>query len=337
MPSRRSSSVLFWSSLLWCVGPAAHAQTLITTASSVRLRAEATTESRVLAELPLGTEIVTCDGAADGWLHVETADGRAGWIASALATEVTPERRASVIADLARSRLRRPAETLASRLELVALLERERASALERAPVRGPARERAAALDGGAPTFGDEGAARLELYWWKALEATLEAMPYGAHPSASLDAWLAAHEREVAYHDTKGRYVLKPEALHRAHDRWRGTSAAEDLLWLAVANGYPGECEGLLSCYIARADGAEGEYVRWYPEGRHLDEAMRRLLEQAAWWKLRVEQRYGFEPTLECREITPLLATLRFGVETASHPDRQKMVALIDDVRWRCQ
>jgi hypothetical protein len=315
MSVHRSFVVFVLSLVVFCHARQAGAQSLITSASAVRLRAEASNQSRVVAELPFGTMLMGCDGAADGWLHVETADGRAGWVHGALVIALPESGADTVLDNLIKARLRRKSDGLAPRLELVALIERVHASRPE-----------------------ETRAARLDLQRLQALTMVLEALPFGADPGGDLRTWLADRDRFVVYHDEAGRYILRPEVIRKLHERHRanGAAAAEEILWLLVENGFPGACEGTLTCYIARTDAAEGDYLRWYPEGRHVDAAMRRVMERAAWWKTRVESGLGFDAATECRDIAPLLGAIRFGVETATHPDRQKAVALIDAVRWRC-
>lgn len=316
MSFRRVFLVAVLTAIVPLIAAPAPAQTLITSASAVRLRAQATSESPIVAELPLGTVLAGCDDAADGWLHVETADGRAGWIHGALVVELTGTDADSVVDRLIRARLGRKSDGLGPRLELVAFVER---------------------LQAGTPRGAR--AARLEWRRLQAMTAVLEALPFGAAQAPPATAWLLARERFVTYHDVAGRFILRPEVIRQAHERHRlvDVRSAEEILWMLVENGFPGECEGTLACYVARTDAAEGEYLRWYPEGRHVDAAMRRVMERAAWWKTRVDSRLGFDPETECRDVSPLLATLRFGVGTATHPDRAKAIALIDDVRWRCQ
>lgn len=312
---------VWFASLVWLflvLVPTARAQSLMTSASGVRLRSEPRADARLISELPLGAEIVRCGDVVDGWVRVETKDGRAGFVLASLVIALPPSGGGEAIDDLVRARLRRTTDSLAHKMELAAFVER-----LVPAPP--------------VTTLGPDRASRLEYFKLKAWSAVLEALPFGADPGDVGRAWLTPRTRHFVYDDSRGRYILRPEIIRQAHDRHQRGKSAEDLLWLLVSNGFAGECEGQLACYIGRTDAAEGLYLRLYPEGRHVEVAMRRILERAAWWKSRVETRFGFDPAAECKDITPVLGTLRFGLESARHPDRAKAVALVDEIRWRCQ
>ena len=107
-------------------------------------------------------------------------------------------------------------------------------------------------------------------------------------------------------------------------------------MWLAVSNGFAGECEGVLRCYIGRTDATDAEYLRAYPEGRHVDDVIRRLQERAVWWTSRMTPVYGFNASL-CGELSPMIENLKFAVATATHPDRNATIAGLDEVARRCR
>jgi hypothetical protein len=310
---RRRSFAFLSPLLIAFVTSSASAQTLITTSSAVRLRADAAPDARVVAELPLGTEVSACGAVSNGWREIETGAGARGWIHAALVEDLAPPARVDTIERLARKRLARKTDPLPARLELVALLER---------------------VMGESMTAEQTG--RFALARFRAVGAVIEAMPAGAKPGEKYQAWIDAHAPVIEYHHVTGRYILRAEALLKAHDRHQRASAAEELMWLAVSNGFAGECEGLLRCYIGRTDATDGDYLRAYPEGRHVDDVIRRLQERAAWWTSRMTAVYGFD-TSQCGELAPMIENLKFAVGTATHPDRNATIAGLDEVARRCR
>jgi hypothetical protein len=69
---------------------------------------------------------------------------------------------------------------------------------------------------------------------------------------------------------------LSLEALQDLHQRHRASSSADEIAWVAVEHGLGGECEGYLPCYVELTNQLEAEYLRRHPNGRHVDEAVRR-------------------------------------------------------------
>ncbi|HET9370275.1 MAG TPA: SH3 domain-containing protein [Vicinamibacterales bacterium] len=313
---RRLSFAFLSPLLVTFVHSTASAQTLITTSSSVRLRAAAAADARVVAELPLGTEVSACGAVTNGWREVETAAGIRGWIHGGLVEDLAPPSRVDTIERLIRKRLSRKADPPAARLELAALVERVMSEAAT-----------------------PQQKARMELARLRAVGGVIEALPVGARPGEPFDAWIDAHQALIEYHHVTGRYILRTDAVLKAHARHERSAAtvAEELMWLAVTNGFAGECEGILRCYIGRTDATEGDYLRAYPEGRHVDAVIRRLQDRANWWLSRMTPVYGFEAALQCGELSPMIENLKFAVATASHPDRNGTIARLDEVARRCR
>jgi hypothetical protein len=101
-------------------------RTRITTASSVRLRANPSDRSAIVAILPLGADLVehvtparplteTLDAADRSWVHVRTADGKTGWALAGLTRPTPAGQRFNVVDDLVRRRMIRPDDDFAVR------------------------------------------------------------------------------------------------------------------------------------------------------------------------------------------------------------------------------
>jgi hypothetical protein len=103
----RRLSFAFLSPLLLTFVNTASAQTLITTSSAARVRADAAPDARVVAELPLGTEVSACGAITNGWREIETVSGARGWIHAGLVEDLTPPSRVDTIERLVRKRLAR--------------------------------------------------------------------------------------------------------------------------------------------------------------------------------------------------------------------------------------
>lgn len=178
------------------------------------------------------------------------------------------------------------------------------------------------------------GTATLE--WLKALRAVVEIEEIGAAEKR----WLTAHEDLVFYNEVGGGWMIQGEAIWKAHDRVRGSAAADDIAWLGVTNGLGGECEGYVPCYAYAMDRLEGEYLRRHPQGRHAAEALQRvtkhltnilddLLE-------RPEKSDFLKVPDDCADLLKAARSLRAAVTGAKHERQANTVRLIDRLIRLC-
>jgi hypothetical protein len=119
------------------------------------------------------------------------------------------------------------------------------------------------------------------LDWLRALQNVLKAIPIeradGPH-----HAWLEANQEPLVYDEPGGQWLIRHDVVMSLHAEHAGSAAADEIAWLAVTNGLPGECEGYVPCYASKLDQLEGGYLRAHPTGRHRREAFEKLVELMA-------------------------------------------------------
>ena len=71
----------------------------------------------------------------------------------------------------------------------------------------------------------------------------------------------------MVYSEPAGEWLIVPDVIWKIHDQYRDAAVAEDIAWLAVQNGLPGECEGYVPCDAQGMNTLDGEYLRRYPRG----------------------------------------------------------------------
>jgi hypothetical protein len=318
-------------------------RTRITTASSVRLRANPSDQARVVATLPLGIELLeqqsgtrslseTLDAGNRAWLRVKTPTAE-GWVLAGLTRAVTAGDRLEVSGDIVRRRLARD-DTFANRVEVVDFVERE-----QRRPV-------------------DRGTAgALALYRLQAVQAVLAAVGGGFGPHLTtrgqtnerraspvpegewhqVRSWLAARKDLILFDEPGDEWIVRYDAILAEHDRYRQTAAADDLAWLAATNGLGGECEGDLECYLRSEDLSLGEYLRRHPQGKRVDQALARLAKALSLYRRLVEQPSAFDPKSDCSRVRKPIDALRAAAAGTTSNARDAALAELDDLMWRCR
>ena len=120
--------------------------------------------------------------------------------------------------------------------------------------------------------------ARATLKWLRALQNVLKAIPI-ERASGPHEAWVKANEDLILYSEPAGEWLIRHDLLLVVHADHAKSAVADDIAWLAVENGLPGECEGYIPCYASSLNMLEGEYLRAHPRGAHRQEAFDRIVQ----------------------------------------------------------
>jgi uncharacterized protein YgiM (DUF1202 family) len=245
--------------LLWPVALQSADVRRITNGTNVRLRSAPDTSASIVTEMPVGTELSVLDqgSSADAWFHVRTDDGREGWVLGRLTTSVDAEHYEKTIEAIVEAQMKSHLDirgtSFAARVQLFDLIERASLRVSEQ-----------------------EAAARFALYRLRSMRDVLLGIPVGEGQSDPYERWVVSHWDDIFLDSPSGVWLVAPEYTLKLHERHRAATAADDIAWFYAGTG-GGECEGNLPCYIGRADGSEGEYLRLHPGGRHSDEATANL------------------------------------------------------------
>jgi Bacterial SH3 domain len=306
--------------LLWVVAIAAPAmsQTLITSASNVRLRSAPGTDAAAVAMLPLGTELsITSPDRIDGWIPVRTLreEEQQGWVDGSLTLPVAAATYPGVVAGLIAARLAREGDEFSARVELLDLIE----SVLRR-------------------DWSPDDAAHLELQRLLALQGVLRTIPGSrSRWEEPVREWVASRSDEIRYNEPGGQWLIRREIILALDDEYRSTDAADEIAWFAVTNGLGGECEGHLVCYMQWVDMLQGEYLRREPDGRYVEEAAARVRWVAG---LRTSAAglgpYYFSPPSECGALAAVITSLEKAVRDSSVAGRVELVGQLRETLTLC-
>lgn len=120
---------------------------------------------------------------------------------------------------------------------------------------------------------GRDAQARFALYRLRSMKNAAAAIEGGRETPSYAETWVDTHRSELVYFESAADWLLNGDVILKVHDTFRDTVAADDIAWLMVENGWAGECEGNVPCYIRWQNHLNGEYLRRHPRGRHTDEA----------------------------------------------------------------
>ena len=185
-----------------------------------------------------------------------------------------------------------------------------------------------------------EPAAHLALLWLRGVKWMLASIPLAQRDGEPHQAWMAQHPELVTYSEPAGEWLIVPDVIWKLHDQYRDAAVAEDIAWLAVQNGLPGECEGYVPCYAHGMNMLDGEYLRRYPRGQHVAEIVDRVkgtLEQAIRLTSEPDGRQFLNPATDCGDLKEPLVALRAAVEgSPAAAERDQTLALADRILKMC-
>lgn len=290
----------------------------ITAATNLALRQTPSANANVVAYLPLGTEVTEVGplGLDKTWLHVKLADNREGWLLATLTRLVEPSRRTATVEAIIVDRLGRRGDGPPACIEVVDFIEHESAS------VNDP-----------------QTAARFDLYRLRAVSTVLAAIRLNLGKRDPYMSWLDRHKSLVAYDEPGGRWLLANAAVWQIHDQHPDSAAADEIAWLAVTNGLPGECQGSLVCYVDALNKLDGEYLRRHPTGRHADEAATRIRDAADQIGAGVKAHsvYVFDRTRDCAGLTRSIDALTASISAAACGNRGEVLQSLAGIKSACK
>jgi hypothetical protein len=296
-------------------------QPRITTASNVKVRSSPNTGGEEIGKLGIGTVIEAREpslakdkiaGKEDYWYRVSLPDGKEGWLFGGFTVPFDAAKRAEIYQRIASDRMKIEQPSFSDAADLFRFLS-------------------AAVKEMKTPNE----AAALELARLLALHRAAIAVTIDKQEQEPYKGWLKANETSVLYSEPAGSWFLKSDLLWALRKKYATLPIAERIAWEASQNPVGGECEGYVPCHIARVNMTTGEYMKLYPRGAHVDEALGQIAEEV---KSLVE--YGKDnqdkPTAdERKEAAPEFATLRATLAKITSAKKANVLQLMGQLEGR--
>lgn len=243
----------------------------ITTASAVRLRAEANTSSKVVDTLQIGTVLdetgrsnapQTINGVEEYWYKVAAPGGKTGWVFGGLTRVFDVNHRDDIYAEIARSRLEMDAEKLSFTdwVDLYGFLDRVASKAAR-----------------------DDLKAELELSRLLAMQRALAAVKVEEEGKDPYKSFIAKVGTQASYSEPSGEWLVASTLFWDLHTRYPSSPVSERIAWEAANNSLPGECETDIGCHLYVLSITDGQYLTLYPSGENAQAALNGMNETLEW------------------------------------------------------
>ncbi len=294
----------------------------ITTASNVKVRSAPSVSGEEVMKLGLGSVVEVREpslakekiaGKEDYWYRIiGLPDGKEGGVFGGFTMAFEQSKRAEIYKQLADERLKVEQPSFSDAADLFRFLT-------------------AAVKEVKTPND----TAALELAKLLALHRAATAVPIDRQEQEPFKSWIKANEASLLYSEPAGSWFLKSALLWALHKKYATLPVAERIAWEAAQNPVGGECEGYIPCNIGRINITTGEYLKLYPRGAHVEEALTQIAEEA---KGLVE--YGKDnpdkPTAdERKEAAPEFATLRATLAKVTSAKKANVVQLLSQLEGR--
>ena len=224
------------------------------------------TSADEVAKLPIGVVVRQLEQSAtkervanneDYWYKVALADGKEGWIFGSFTAPFDTRNKAAIYKQLAADRLKVENANFVDWADLSRFLTTAATEVSEK-----------------------EALAWIELARLLAMRNAAAAMPIDKQNQPPFQPWLKANEANLIYSDPAGQWFVKADLFWNLHKKYSTMAIADQIAWEAANTSLGGECEGYVPCHLSRLNITNGRYLKLYPQGAHLEEALNQMQEE---------------------------------------------------------
>lgn len=227
---------------------------IIVNAISADVRTEPSLNSSTVALAKLGSRYSVMEQNAD-WYKVRFSDSeKTGWISTEAAGDFDSAKRTAIYEDLIKKHYREDNQDFAASAEVFEFLTRARNEATD-----------------------EKTKADFSFKRYLALRCALKALPSGKSDAEPYKDFLKKTDEEIVYSEPSAEWLVRANLLWELHSAFAKLPIGEEIAWQAARNPIPGECEGYTNCYIYLVRVTDGEYLNFYPNGKHAEQALKHI------------------------------------------------------------
>lgn len=284
---------------------------IIVSVTSARVRSEPNTQSETLKFADIGT-VFTVIGEKKDWANIELSEDKNGWISKTITTKYDDANRGKIFQEIAEKYLKRENLDIKTVRELLKFIPK--------------------AADE-SRTYEIGGDLRLKRLF--VLRAALDSIPPDKADKSPYKEFLKDNEDEVIFSEPAGRWYIRSNVFWELHSRYSSYKIGDEIAWQAALNPMPGECEGYINCHIYSLRATVGEYLNFYPNGKHSKEALNNLTNMLQPMTADANVRqvyYSANDTSDRAEFNRLLTELRAIVAKLAYVEKSKTLAQIETI-----
>ncbi len=219
---------------------------IIVNVTSGRVRSDANLQSDTLQFADIGTTFSVLEETGE-WSKVRLADDKEGWISKTIIENFSSANKTKIYNSIADKYLANKKLDFVTAANVYYFLKKA----------------------------GDETeSAELEFKSFKMLEKVLKLIPLDKLNDNPYKNFATKNSGEIVYSEPAGQWFVNAKRLWELHAKNKNKPVGEDIAWQAAQTSLPGECEGYINCYVYLLRATDGEYLNFYPAGKHSREAL---------------------------------------------------------------
>ncbi|MFV0388047.1 MAG: SH3 domain-containing protein [Pyrinomonadaceae bacterium] len=290
---------------------------VIVNVTNARLRSEPTTDSQIIGELNIGAKLTPAE-AKGSWYKIqlnavnEDEPPLEGWISNTVVSPFDSAKPDSTLLSIARKYMERGKLTLADSKQLIPFLKQ-------------------AADD--AKTYEAGGELRLERLL--ILSRTVGAIDFEKSKTESVKPFFDQYLSEIVYYEPAGIWVVQSKQFWMLFQRYRKFKIGEQIAWQAAENPLPFECEGYVVCHLTYIRAKAGEYLNFYPNGAHTNEALKDIIASLEPIAADAETKQNYTPASDISDradFNRILAEIRTIVSRTQYPEKLTITSQISKI-----
>ncbi|MEZ5427304.1 MAG: SH3 domain-containing protein [Pyrinomonadaceae bacterium] len=112
-----------------------------------------------------------------------------------------------------------------------------------------------------------------------ALAAALEKIPFDKTDQDPYKRFTEVYSPQVVYSEPAGQYAVRAELWWDLRKTFSKNPLADEMAWQGANTLIPGECEGWVVCHLSVLRQTSGQYLEFYPNGKHTAKALQDVTE----------------------------------------------------------